>query len=107
MKGNLCAVFLHVHRNHLDLELEEHTLDVDSSEDHRVQVGSDLAICLIEEAICTKRLQTDGRTDDGRRAIVLAHWNELRKLIFLLCGKCIGRPGRGVTSSTSPWCLYH
>ena len=40
--------------------------------------GGDLAICLREEAICAKVYrQTDGRTDDGRRAIALAHyWNE-------------------------------
>jgi len=35
--------------------------------------GGDPAICLVEEAICAKSLQTD----DGRRAIALAHWNEL------------------------------
>ena len=35
--------------------------------------GSDPAICLREEAICAKVYrQTDGRTDDGRRAIALA-----------------------------------
>jgi len=33
--------------------------------------GDDPAICLREEAICAKVYrQTDGRTDDGRRAIV-------------------------------------
>jgi len=36
--------------------------------------GDDPAICPREEAICAKSLQTDGpsdgRTDDGRRAIV-------------------------------------
>jgi len=46
--------------------------------------GGDPAICLREEAICAKIYrqtdeQTDGRTDDGRRAIALAHsWNELK-----------------------------
>jgi len=36
--------------------------------------GGDPAICLREEAICAKVYR---RTDDGRRAIVLAHsWNE-------------------------------
>jgi len=46
--------------------------------------GGDPAICLREEAICAKVYrQTDGRTDrrtdDGRRAIALAHfWNELK-----------------------------
>jgi len=42
--------------------------------------GGDPAICLREreEAICAS-LQTDRRTDDGRRAIALAHsWNELK-----------------------------
>ena len=36
--------------------------------------GGDPAICLREEAICAKVYrQTDRRTDDGRRAIALAH----------------------------------
>jgi len=39
--------------------------------------GGDPAICL-REAICAKCLQTDRQTDDGRRAIVLANWNELK-----------------------------
>ena len=41
--------------------------------------GGDPAICLREKAICAKVYKrTDGRTDDGRRAIALAHsWNEL------------------------------
>jgi len=44
--------------------------------------GGDPAICLREEAICAKVYRqtdkTDRRTDDGRRAIALAHsWNEL------------------------------
>jgi len=44
--------------------------------------GGDPVICLREEAICAKVYrqadrQTDRRTDDGRRAIALAHsWNE-------------------------------
>jgi len=60
--------------------------------------GGDPAICLVEEAICAiKRAhlqgksednkfrsrtdgQTDRQTDDGRRAIVLAHRNELKWL---------------------------
>jgi len=38
--------------------------------------GGDRAICLGEEAICAKVYR---RTDDGRRAIALAHsWNELK-----------------------------
>jgi len=51
--------------------------------------GSDPAICLREEAICAKVYrrtdgQTDGRTDDGRLAIALAHsWNELKKILSL------------------------
>jgi len=35
--------------------------------------GRDQAICLVEEAICAKRLQTDRQADDGRRTIALAH----------------------------------
>jgi len=44
--------------------------------------GGDPAICLREETICAKVYrQTDGGTDDGRRAIALAHsWNELKTL---------------------------
>jgi len=37
--------------------------------------GGDPAICVREEAICTKVYR---QTDDGRRTIALAHaWNEL------------------------------
>jgi len=50
-----------------DLDLE-HTLDARSPGDHRVQVWSQSTACLVE-AICAKCLQTD----DGRRAIALAH----------------------------------
>jgi len=41
--------------------------------------GGDPANCLREEAICAKVYrQTDRWTDDGHRAIALAHsWNEL------------------------------
>jgi len=37
--------------------------------------GGDPAICVVEEAICAKFTdgRTDGQTDDGRRAIALAH----------------------------------
>jgi len=49
----------------LDLDLE-HTLDA-------CKFGGDPAICLREEAICAKVYR---QTDDGRRAIALAHaWN--------------------------------
>jgi len=39
------------------------------------EFGGDPAICLREEAICAKFTdgQTDRQTDDGRRAIALAH----------------------------------
>jgi len=38
--------------------------------------GRDPAICLRKEAICAKVYR---RTDDGRRAVALAHsWNELK-----------------------------
>ena len=41
--------------------------------------GGDRTISVGEEAICAKVYrQMDGRTDDGRRALALAHsWNEL------------------------------
>ena len=42
--------------------------------------GGDPAICLREEAICAKVYR---QTDDGRRAIALAHsWNELKYKIW-------------------------
>jgi len=48
--------------------------------------GRDPAICLREEAICAKVYRRmDGRTDDGRCAIALAHsWNELKMLTVSL-----------------------
>jgi len=53
--------------------------------------GGDPAICLVEEAICAKSLQTDrwtdGRTDDGCHAIALARWNEL-KMVQLNNNEC-------------------
>jgi len=57
-----------------DLDLE-HTLDAISPGEHRVQVWSQSSHFSrrLVEAICAKSLQTDGRTDDGCRAIVLAH----------------------------------
>jgi len=38
----------------------------------------DPAICLVEEAICAMFRPTGGQTDDGRRAIALAHLNHLK-----------------------------
>ena len=35
----------------------------------KIEFGQDTAICLLEEAICAKYLQTD----DGRRMIALSH----------------------------------
>ena len=38
--------------------------------------GRNRAICVVVEAICAKKFtdgRTDGQTDDGRRAIALAH----------------------------------
>jgi len=35
--------------------------------------GRDPTICVVEETICAKYLQTDRETDEGRRTIVLAH----------------------------------
>jgi len=44
--------------------------------------GGDPAICLREEAICAKVYR---QTDDGRRAIALAHsWNELKMAKYTL-----------------------
>jgi len=47
--------------------------------------GGDPTISVGEEAICAKVYsQTDGQTDDGRRAIALAHsWNEQKNNNFL------------------------
>ena len=46
--------------------------------------GGDPDICVREEAICAKVYRrTDRQTDDGRRAIALAHsWNELKIKLF-------------------------
>ena len=46
--------------------------------------GRDPAICLVEEAICTKRLQTDRQTD-GRRTPhdCISSWNELKMQVQL------------------------
>jgi len=52
--------------------------------------GGDPAIYLREEAICAKVYR---RTDDGRRAIALAHsWNEL-KMYFGHLGEGYYHPG--------------
>jgi len=58
-----------------DLDLE-HTLDARLPGHHRVQFGRNRAICLVVKAIFAKMFtdrQTDTWTDDGCRAIVLAH----------------------------------
>jgi len=56
----------------LDLDLE-HLLDTGPSGDYGVQVWSRSSHLSGERSICAKCLQTDGRTDDGRRAI--SSWN--------------------------------
>jgi len=67
----------------LDLDLE-HILDAGLLETIVCKFGRDPAIYLREEAICAKVYrrtdrQTDGRKDDGLRAIALAHsCNELK-----------------------------
>jgi len=55
----------------LDLDLE-HTLDVRSHGDHRVQVWSQSSHLSRSRSDLRKKF-TDGQTDDGRRAIILAH----------------------------------
>jgi len=60
-----------------DLDLE-HTLDAGSPGDHPMQVWSRSGH-LPGRSDLRKSLQPDGQTDDGRRAIALAHsWNELK-----------------------------
>ena len=55
-----------------------HTLDARLPGDHRVKVWWRSGQLTVRRSDLRKRLQTDGRTDDGRRAIALAHsWNEL------------------------------
>jgi len=62
----------------LDLDLE-HTLDACLPDDHRVQVWWRSGHLSARRSDLRKNLQTDVRTDDGRRAIALAHsWNELK-----------------------------
>ena len=88
----------------LDLDLDlENTLDAGLPVDHRVQIWWR----------CGKSLQTDRRTDDGRRAIALAHsWNELK--INGLRGGFNGRPtgplaleapGRGARPENNGSCI--
>jgi len=61
-----------------DLDLE-HTQDAGLPGDHRVQVWWRFGYLSARRSDLRKSLQTDGRTDDGRRAIALAHsWNELK-----------------------------
>jgi len=63
-----------------DLDLE-HTLDagLPLPGDHRVQVWSRSGHLPARRSDLRKSLQTDRRTNDGRRAIALAHsWNELK-----------------------------
>ena len=66
---------------HVTFDLD---LDLEHLESIVCKFGGDPAICLhARRSDLSKSLdrQTDGRTDDGRRAIALAHyWNELKKL---------------------------
>ena len=62
----------------LTLTLSTHWMHADL-ESIACKFGGDPIICLVEEAICAKVYRlTDRQTDDGRRAIALAHWNELK-----------------------------
>ena len=78
----------------LDLDLE-HTLGAGLPGDHRVQVWWQSGHLSARRSDLRKSLQTDrwtdGRTDDGRRAIALAHsWNELKshiKVVYCLLQK--------------------
>ena len=57
----------------LDLDLE-HILDAGSSGDHRVQVWwRSCHFCGRSSDLRKVYRRTDGQTDDGRRAIALAH----------------------------------
>jgi len=65
----------------LDLDLE-HTLDACLPGDHRVQVWSRSGQLSARRSDLRRSLQPDRRTDDGRRAIALAHsWNELKTFV--------------------------
>jgi len=59
---------------HLDLE-PEHTLDAGLPGDHRVQVWSRSGHLPARRSDLRKTF-TDGQTDGGRRAIILAHGME-------------------------------
>ena len=68
----------------LDLDLE-HTQDAGLPGDHRVQVWWRSGHLSARRSDLRKSLQTDRRTDNGRLAMVLAHfWNELKILLFYL-----------------------
>jgi len=68
----------------LDLHLE-HTLDARWPGVYRVQVWWRSGQLSARRSDLRKSLQTDdGRTDDGRRAIALAHsWNELKIMLYM------------------------
>jgi len=62
----------------LDLDLK-HILDACLPGVHRVQVWWRSSHLSARRSDLRKSLQTDRQTDDGRRAIALAHsWNELK-----------------------------
>ena len=67
---------------HLDLELQ-HTLMHAHLETIVCKFGGDPAICLVEETVCAKIYR---QTDDGRRAMALAHWNDLTKMSLVTAG---------------------
>jgi len=61
-----------------DLDLEN-TLDAGLPGDHHVHIWWRSGHLSARRSDLRKSLQTDGRTDDRRRAIALAHsWNELK-----------------------------
>ena len=68
-----------------DLDLD---LDAGLPVDHRVQVWWRSGQLSARRSDLRKSLQTDRRTDVGRRAIALAHsWNELI-IIYLAASAC-------------------
>ena len=54
--------------------------------------GRNRAICLVEEAICAKCLQTftDRQTDDGRRAILYSSCNDADRCRYVMLDSFIG-----------------